>query len=145
MIRQTIASVSLFALLGCAAPLHAAQTFGDPMPEGEAIALSAALASADSFGPPARKFSGRVVEVCQNRGCWMVLEDDGHSARVTVPDHAYELPKDASGRAVVFGELTVKELDQATAEHLAHDSADGKPVASREYRIAVQSVLLEDA
>jgi hypothetical protein len=140
----TIAALAAAALLACGTA-QAAQSFGAPMPAGEPLALSAALSDPEAFGEPSRKFTGRVTQVCQNKGCWLMLEDDGQVARVKVHDHAFALPKDASGRAVVFGELGVTELDQATAEHLAHDAADGKPVESREFRITAYSVVLEDA
>jgi hypothetical protein len=133
-------------LLGCAACVQAAPTtFGAPMPEGEPIALSAALGDQGAYGEPARKFSGRVTQVCQNKGCWMMLEDDGHAVRVMMHEHSFALPKDASGRAVVHGELSVKELSEAAAAHLAEDAGDGSTVELREFRINAYSVTLEGA
>jgi hypothetical protein len=121
-----------------------AQTFGAEMPDGDAIPVSVALSDAEAFGEPARKFSGRVVSVCQNKGCWMMLEDDGHAVRVMMHEHSFALPKDASGRAVVYGELSVKELSEAAAEHLAEDAADGRPVERSEFRINAYAVRLEE-
>jgi hypothetical protein len=134
MLRM-IASLMFTSLLAGSA--FAAETYGAAMPDGEARPLAAALADPSSLGEPARKFSGRVVEVCQNKGCWMMLEQDGVAARVMMHEHSFALPKDASGQAVVYGVLAEKELSE--------DSASGQPVARREYRITAYSVSLEGA
>jgi hypothetical protein len=141
VINLTLASVFLLA----AASSFAAETFGAAMPEGEARPLAAALADPSSIGEPARKFSGRVVDVCQNKGCWMMLEQDGVAARVMVHEHSFELPRDASGQAIVYGVLSEKELTENAAAHLADDSASKQPVARREYRINAYSVSLDGA
>jgi hypothetical protein len=142
-LTRLLVSASL-ALLPVAAAIGA-ETFGAAMPEGEAKPLAAALADPASQGEPARKFSGRVVEVCQNKGCWMMLEQDGVAARVMMHEHSFALPKDASGQAIVYGVLSEKELSEEVAEHLAEDSASKQPVARREYRINAYSVSLEGA
>lgn len=134
----------LFAL--AAAPAWAApQSFGAAMPEGDAVPVSAALDHPEQFGEPARKFSGRVTQVCQHKGCWMMLEDDGRAVRVIMSDHSFSLPKDASGQAVVYGVLGEQDLSKDAAEHLAEDAGDGRPVAKREYRITAFAVRLEGA
>jgi hypothetical protein len=146
MSRMIITRLSIAGvLLISAASSFAAETFGAQMPEGEVRPLAAALADPASIGEPARKFSGRVVEVCQNKGCWMMLEQDGIAARVMVHEHSFALPKDASGQAIVFGVLSERELSEDAAAHLAEDSASKQPVARREYRITAYSVTLEDA
>src|SRR5690606_28472379 len=97
-------------LLGATQATAAARAFGAPMPEGDAVALAGLLQAASVPGSdeePALevKVSGNVTEVCQKKGCWMVLADGADYARVVVPGHAWELPKDARGRAVVHGLL----------------------------------------
>jgi len=89
-------------------------------------------------------FSGRITQVCQKMGCWMVLgADNGEFARVFMHDHAFGIPKDATGEAVVYGTLDEKVWSQDEIDHLKKDGAE--PPAARELRIDATSVLIRDA
>ena len=94
-------------------------------------------------GKPLR-FSGRITEVCQAEGCWMVLEDNGQSARVMFKDHAFVIPKDSSGRAQVGGVLSRKELTAEQVAHLQEDSK-GLAVSPVEYQILADGLELDAA
>jgi len=118
----------------------AATAYGAPMPAGAATPVSAAIAAFDAHSGQPGRFSGRIAEVCQAEGCWMMLEDDGVAARVMFRDHAFLVPKDASGRAVVHGVLSRKTLSPDAVEHLAADSAPGVAVSPVEYRIVADGV-----
>jgi hypothetical protein len=86
-------------------------------------------------------WSGRITQVCQKMGCWLVLTGEGdRHARVFMHDHAYSVPKDASGRAVVYGTLSEKQLDAKEVQHLKDDGA--KAPAERELQIDARSVLI---
>jgi hypothetical protein len=86
-------------------------------------------------------YSGRITEVCQKMGCWLVLAgDDGELARVNMHDHAFGVPKDANGEAIVYGTLSEKQLSAEEVAHLAEDGA-GAPV-ERELQIDATSVLI---
>lgn len=116
-------------------------SYGKPLPEGASTPISQAIAAFDAHaGKPAR-FSGRITQVCQAKGCWMTLEDDGRTARVMFGDHAFFLPRDSAGRAEVHGVLSRKELTAAQVQHLQED-AKGLPVSPVEYRIVADGVVL---
>ena len=73
--------------------------------------------------------SGTVEAVCQKKGCWMVVKDGTDSARVMMKDHAFAVPIDARGKAVlVEGELTSRTFTEAQAKHLEEDKG-GDPNA----------------
>lgn len=134
----------LVPLLLCLVPVAQAADYGEPMPEGEAVAIADAAASpADYQGKPA-KFSGRITEVCQKKGCWVVLEQDGHSARVMAKEHGFEVPKDASGPAVAYGVLQVEPISEEHARHLVEDDGATAP-AKQELRIVATAISLPDA
>ena len=136
---------ALFASFLPVAALHAEpKTFGEAMPGGEAMPLAAALADAGEEPGEARKYSGRITEVCQAKGCWVMLEDEGQAVRVMMQDHDVGIPKDVRGPAVVHGTLVVKELDAKMAGHLAQDAGRSEPVATREYRISATSLVLQE-
>jgi len=142
-----VARISSITLLTAALLMNGradAASYGVAMPAGEAIAIDvAAGTTADYLGKP-QLFSGRITEVCQAEGCWLVIENNGESARVMVKDHAFAVPKDAKGEVVVYGVLSEKSIDEKTATHLAEDSASGKPVASRELRITATAVRIAE-
>ena len=130
----------LSAVLLASSAAGAATPYGKPLPEGETVTVSEAIADFDAHADTPQRFSGRITEVCQAKGCWMMLEDDGQVARVMFGDHAFEIPKDTTGRAVVHGVLTRKTLTPAQVEHLASDSGKGLAVEPVEYRITADGI-----
>jgi Domain of unknown function (DUF4920) len=131
------------ALLMFAAPAYAGEgkPYGKPLPNGVSIPISEAIAAFDTRGDKPARFSGRITQVCQAKGCWMVLEDDGRTARVMFGDHAFSIPKDSVGRADVHGVLSRKQLTPEQVKHLQEDSK-GLPVSDVEYRILADGVVL---
>lgn len=121
-----------------------AASYGAALPEGDAVAIDVAATTVADYAGKPTLFSGRITEVCQKEGCWLVIEENGQSARVMVKDHAFAVPKDASGRAVVYGVLTEKMLDSKASAHLAEDSASGKPVGNRELQITATVVSIAE-
>ena len=135
-------------LLSAAALLaHAGapSSYGKPFADGAAVPVSQAIAAFDAHAGKAGRFSGRITEVCQAKGCWMVLEHAGQTARVMFGNDAFFLPKDASGNAVVHGLLERKQLTPEQVRHLAGDAGKGLAVAPVEYRIVADGVRLADA
>jgi hypothetical protein len=120
------------------------QVYGEAMPLGRPIGIGAALAQADQWQGRRTKFEGRITQVCQNKGCWLVLADGERHARVA-GGHAWFLPKDTTGTAVVYGILSERTVSEEFARHLAQDSGgDPAQVAGEqvEYRIDASSVEL---
>ena len=133
--------LALFAAIGLAQAGEPAR-FGKPLPTSAPVAVADAVAAFDQHAGKPLRFSGRITEVCQAEGCWMVLEDNGQSARVMFKDHAFLVPKDSSGRAQVAGVLSRKEL---TPEQVAHLEEDGKglKVSPVEYRILAEGIEIQ--
>lgn len=126
-----------------AAPNALATSYGEPMPAGEPVAISAAAADpAGHAGGPA-KFSGRITQVCQKKGCWVVLEDEGSSARVMAKGHGFEVPRDAAGRAVAYGQLQMEPISEDHSRHLVEDDGAAPP-AERELRIIATAIEILD-
>ena len=70
----------------------------------------------------------------------MLSGENDTFARVTMHDHAFGVPKDSKGPAVVYGTLTVKMLGDKELEHLKKDGAS--QVRSTELQIDAVSVLI---
>ena len=134
------AVLSAAALFAHAAEPTAATAYGEAFAEGHSVPVSVAIADFAAHAGSPRSFSGRITEVCQAKGCWMMLEDDGQVARVMFGSHAFFLPKDASGRAEVHGVLERKELTPEQVEHFAADGGKGIAVEPVEYRIVADGV-----
>ncbi len=66
---------------------------------------------------------GTVNEVCKAKGCWMTIDiGNGESMRVTFKDYGFFVPKDISGKEVIFtGQVKYTETDVATLRHYAED------------------------
>lgn len=115
---------------------------GENMPTGTSIGLSEAIA-ANSQEP--QKIRGQITEVCQKKGCFMVLTDGQNHARVTFKDYGFFVRKDsAPGDAVVYGELTSKTLSADQANHFEEDAGrETRHTESvNEYSIVARSVVL---
>jgi hypothetical protein len=79
------------------------------------------------------KVTGKVTDVCQEKGCWMKIERaDGEKLMVKFKDYAYFMPKDIVGKEVVLdGEATVKEVSVKQQRHYAEDAGKSKEEISK--------------
>lgn len=100
------------------------QSFGAEMPvSGESVSLRQAIAAIDSGTAQHIKIEGQVTEVCQAKGCWMILVDGDSYARITFEDYGFFVPIETSmQRSLVYGVLTEHVLSGEQAEHFAQDA-----------------------
>jgi hypothetical protein len=133
------------ALLSTTALLaHASEgtAYGEAFDAGASVPISVAIAAFDEHAAKPQRFSGRITEVCQAKGCWMMLEDNGQVARVMFGNHAFYIPKETTGTAVVHGVLERKELTPEQVDHFSSDSGKGIAASPVEYRIVADGVLI---
>jgi hypothetical protein len=124
-------------------PSVLATNYGVAMPAGDTVTISAAAADPSAHAGKPQRFTGRITQVCQKQGCWVVLEQDGQSARVMAKDHSFAVPKDASGEAIAFGVLELKPITTEHAKHLVEDDGAKAP-AERELRIVATAIEIVD-
>ena len=116
-----------------------AAIYGEPWGESKGtVSIGEAIAGIDQYADEEGVFSGRITQVCQKKGCWMILADGERYARVDFNDHAFFIPKDASGPAQVRGVLHAATLDEGEREHLKEDGAEDVPADV--YEIVATSV-----
>lgn len=137
LIAAVLSTAALFAHAGGSA------SYGVAFAEGPAVPVSAAIADFEAHSGQPQRFSGRITEVCQTKGCWLMLEHDGQAARVMFGKHDFFIPMDTTGTAVVHGVLERRELTPEQAEHFSSDSGAGIPASSVEYRIVADGVLID--
>lgn len=70
------------------------------------------------------KVSGKVMEVCQDKGCWMKLEQaNGQTLMVKFKDYGFFMPKNIVGKEVVLdGEAIIKRVSVKQQQHYAKDA-----------------------
>ena len=140
----------VFPALAADKPFTADQAFGAPMPsEGQALSLTEAIANLDTGADQFVKVTGQVTEVCQARGCWMILVDGDTYARITFEDYGFFVPMQTSmQRSVVYGVLSEHILSGEQADHFAQDAGAQSTLKLegevREYSIVARAVQLEN-
>ncbi|MEO0421996.1 MAG: DUF4920 domain-containing protein [Pseudomonadota bacterium] len=137
----TCAAATLWATAVCAGE------YGEKMPAtGEAVSLAQAVRTVNANGEYTGKIRGRITEVCRKKGCFMVLADGEHTARVVFKDYGFFIPKDTPpGMSTVYGELTTELLSTEQAQHFAEDAgrATAGVMARREHQIVASAVVID--
>lgn len=100
------------------------------------------------------RVKGRVADVCQSAGCWMVLTPEGGGqglVRITMKDHAFSVAKDGAGRqAELEGVLVGKAVDPATVAHYQSEAGapgmvpEAQAQGGRSYEIVASAVRLRN-
>jgi len=103
---------------------------GAPISEGEVLGQSEMAVAYAELNPGdtlKTRFEGQVLEVCQNKGCWMrVALPEEQSVMVRFKDYGFFVPKDIAGRKVLIeGKAFVSEVSEEERRHLAEDA--GQP------------------
>jgi hypothetical protein len=108
-----------------AVPAPTADThFGAEFTVANSITAVEVLADPAKFAGAPVHVTGRVADVCQKAGCWMVLAEGDETLRVTMKDHEFSVAKDGAGaQCEIEGTLVAKEVDAKTVEHLEGESA----------------------
>ena len=133
----------VFVCLVFFSALVQAKNYGADMPKGKAVDIAAASENPNAYADKSAKFKGRITQVCQKEGCWLIIESNAQAARIKTKDHAFVIPKDSKGEAIVFGELKRVELKPEAAKHLAEDAGLAEPVASSELQIIATSISIK--
>lgn len=102
------------------------QNFGAATTADNAITFEELLPKMEGVDSLAVKISGTVGEVCQKKGCWMMLVSDQPGVpemRVTFKDYAFFMPKDLTGNRVILdGFAFISETSVDDLRHYAEDA-----------------------
>ena len=70
------------------------------------------------------KIKAIAADVCQNKGCWMKVENaDGSMMRIKFKDYGFFVPMDITGKNVIFEGVAFR--DTTSVEDLKHYAMDG--------------------
>ncbi len=99
--------------------------FGAPFTEAKVVALDKAISDVEKYAGKAIKVEGEIKDVCQAKGCWLVITDGERAMRVSFKDYGFFVPKDATGKKVVLeGMIEKKTITEMHAQHIAQESKE---------------------
>lgn len=110
------------------APAKKGAAYGAPIEKKEGVSLTEMETIVTEKGVFEGKVSGKVTEVCLEKGCWMRIEKaNGETMLVRFKDYGFFMPKDLVGHNVLMdGEAKIKELSVAQQKHYAEDGGKSK-------------------
>lgn len=110
------------------------KAFGDKITMSKTTTLSKVVKNPGEFVDKEVLLEGTISEVCQNKGCWMVVGDGGEHVRVEFKDYGFFVPRGSKGKKVKLqGKLSDKTISAEAAEHMASEMKD-PPVKSEEVK-----------
>lgn len=126
MYRFNVLLAFLFVLSISFAQENSTDSFGKKIDASNAISgvvMSEEYAKLSASDTLSAKFSAKVLDVCQAKGCWMRLElNNGEEAMVKFKDYGFFVPKDIIGREVVInGNAFVNVMGIEEQKHYAKD------------------------
>ncbi|HJQ71702.1 MAG TPA: DUF4920 domain-containing protein [Blastocatellia bacterium] len=129
MMNRWIKLSFVIAALCVAAPALAdhkeGKHFGAPFTDAKVVALDKAMADVDKLAGKTIKLEGEIKDVCQAKGCWLVITDGERAMRVSFKDYGFFVPKDAAGKKVVLeGMIEKKTISEMHAQHIAQESKE---------------------
>lgn len=115
-------------------PANDGKHFGTIITADDAVTMEELMPKMASTDSMPAKITGTVGEVCQKKGCWMMLvpaQAGQAEMRITFKDYAFFMPKDLTGKKVVLDGFAFVEM--TSVDDLRHYAEDaGKPKAEIE-------------
>ena len=102
--------------------------YGDVVKESDVVSTAILVQKVEAAGTFTGKVSGKINEVCTNKGCWFAMElPNGSSMRVTFKDYGFFIPTNSQGFPITIeGVATLSETDVETLRHYAEDQGKSK-------------------
>jgi hypothetical protein len=130
------ASALILLLAGCAAqtnPVLEGEPYGEALTLTEVTPLADILASPQQYVDQRVLVEGDVVDVCDDRGCWIDIQTGESKIQVKVEDGVIVFPMSAKGKkALVEGVVERRDLtaEQAFAAAAHRAEEKGEPFDS---------------
>jgi hypothetical protein len=119
LILAVLIACSLFA---------AEQKLGSPLTLKQPVPVSDVIANPDAYTGKTVQVKGKVTEVCQMMGCWMMIADPAtnKALRIQVKDGEIVFPKDSVGKTVIAEGKLVKitMTKEQAAEQARHEAEE---------------------
>ena len=100
------------------------RTFGKPLSVKKAVSLQEALAQPSKYQNQKVLLEGKISDVCQMKGCWLMLSDGERAIRIKFENYSFFVPKDSRGKKVrAEGRLIQETLSEDMAHHYAAEQS----------------------
>lgn len=118
---------------------------GSPLKVKEKVTIKKLLANRDQYVGKDVQVKGKVTEVCQEAGCWMMIADDkGNAVKIKVKDGEIVFPKDAPGKmAIVEGKFVRIEMTYEDALKQAKHEAEENKRPFDESKAKIETVIYQ--
>lgn len=125
--KKLMLLIAIFISAGAVAQLTPAApgvTYGFPISAKDAVSvedLSERLISKEEFSG---KIKGKVLSVCQKKGCWMKLANTkGEEIMIKFEDYGFFVPADIDGKEIVLNGVGKKSITSVSKlQHYAKDA-----------------------
>jgi hypothetical protein len=101
------------------------RTFGKPLSSKKALSLQEALQQPSKYQNQKVLLEGKISDVCQMKGCWLMLSDGERAIRIKFEGYSFFVPKDSKGKKVrAEGRLSQETLSEEMARHYAAEQSN---------------------
>jgi len=144
------AFLSGLTLLACVSrpSLPAGEIVGGEIRTNEVLHLAVVDARPEAYANRTLLIEATVAAVCQKKGCWMQITDQGARAMVRWEsgcDGQYAFPKDLQGRRVLIqGSIYPKTISEPDARHLEEEAGREIRIDREGCEINASSILVID-
>lgn len=113
--------------------MSSVEHFGLEFTLAESVPAANILENPDAYVDQTVRITGKVSDVCQKMGCWMVITDAEQHMRITTKDHKFFVAKDGAGaKCDLEGVVVKREASPARTEHFKSEQTDGAPLPEGE-------------
>ena len=107
--------------------------FGPDFTLTETIPAGTVLSNPEQYVGQTVRVTGKVSDVCQKMGCWMVITDADQHMRITTKDHKFFVAKDGAGaKCDLEGTVVKREANPERTAHYKSEQTDGAPMPEAE-------------
>lgn len=98
-----------------------------------AVPAGTVLTNPEEYVGQTVRVTGKVSDVCQKMGCWMVITDADQHMRITTKDHKFFVAKDGAGAMCdLEGTVVKREANPERTAHYKSEQSEGAPMPEAE-------------
>jgi Domain of unknown function (DUF4920) len=102
------------------------QTFGKAITLRKVLSLHEAMKQPGKYKDEKVLLEGKIKDVCQMKGCWLMLSQGDEVIRIKFEGYSFFVPKNSRGkRARVEGTLMQETISEEMARHYASEQSKG--------------------
>lgn len=128
------------------------QSFGEKINSKGAISVLEVSKLMEGKDSLEAKFTGQVVECCQNKGCWMTMDiGEGTEMRISFKNYGFFVPKNTGGKTAViegWAHRTITSVEElqhyASDEGLSQEEIDKITEPKKEITFIAKGVLINE-